>query len=535
MLLLALVPAAPAFADLPYAVPTPVATGPGTQGSPSLDRTTSDPCLAWEDDAGGQWDVIQLFRSLIVPVPAGASAQRHPAGDGYLVVYEDDRAGNWDIFAYDTFPGDAFTPPPAVPERQLSTGVADQLDPDIWNLTVVYEDRSRGNWDIAVYDLATGTGRLLTSHAADQVDPAIDGDRVVFADRRNGNWDVCCYDLARKTVKRLTTSTATQVKPHVRGEIVVWQDKRNGDWDVYAYNFKTGKERRLTTDRHDQTSPQFSGERSVVYEDDRAGTPDIWVCDLKTGLQRRLTDGPAAETGPTAAGRLVAWRDTGADAGDVYRATLLYPSLELSCASTAPAYDSTVRFTGYLRLDHGTADGRKVKVSGSGGTRTVEVVPVDATTGRFSVSLSHVVRKVSLRALFDEAGYLPDKAGPVTVKPKALLTRPSLSALPRGMDDITARDAVITGYLKPRHPAGTSAVKVEIWRYALDPMRGLTWTRVKTVSAKVADYAGYSRYQVKVRLATIVATAKYKVRALHADADHAATVSSFSAVRDLQR
>jgi hypothetical protein len=239
------------------------------------------------------------------------------------------------------------------------------------------------------------------------------------------------------------------------------------------------------------------------------------------------------------AGRLVAWQDAAADAGDVYRAELLYPSLDLSWDTddprTPPAYDSTVRFTGYLRLGHGTPDGRRVKVSGSGGTRTVEVVPVNATTGRYAVTLSHVVRKVSLRALFNDPGYLPDNAGPATVKPKALLTRPSLTALPRGFNDITARDAVVAGYLKPRHAAGTSAVKVEIWRYALDPMNGPAWTLVKTVRAKVADYAGYSRYRVKVRLTTIVASAKYKVRAVHADGDHATTVSSFSAVRDLQK
>lgn len=544
VLLLLLATAGPASADRPYAVPTPVATGVGTQCSPSLGGAKWNPTLAWSDDGSGQWDVFWLSRLVATLVPAGPSAQRHPASEGYLVAYEDDRAGNWDIFLYDTYPSDPYsTPPPAAPEKQLTDGAADQLDPDISYDKVVYEDTGRGNADIAIYDLATSSSRLLTTNRAAQVDPSIDDDKVVFADRRNGQWDVYCYDLTKKTLKRLTMNGAAQVKPDVADGIVVYQDKRNGNWDVYSYNLKSRKERRLTTDRHDQTAPRIGGDRSVVYEDDRAGQADLWVCDLKTGLHRRVTDGAAAQTEPTLAGATVAWRDASVDGGDIFMTELLYPSLSLGWATstpgTPPAYGSNVRFAGYLRLDHGVVDGKRVTVSGTGGTRKVAVVPVDETTGRFSVTLRNVVRKVSLRALFNDPGYLPDKAGPVTVKPKALLTRPSFTVLPRppGIYPLGGpRDVVVSGYLKPRHRAGSRAVKIECWQYVVSLISGGSshWELKKTVRAKVTDFSGYSAYRVQLTLTSGFPSTKWKVRAIHEDADHAKTISSFSAVRNLR-
>ncbi len=537
-----IVTTAPALAEVPYAVPTPAATGVGTQSSPFISGSTWDPRVTWEDDASGQWDLFSLFRAVPTLVPAGASAQRHPVAEGYKVVYEDDRAGNWDIFVYDTFPGDAYDPPPAVPETQLTNDAADQLDPDIDGGVVAYEDRSRGNWDIAIYDLNAGTSRFLTSNTADQVDPAIGDGKVVWADRRNGNWDIYCYDLVKKSLKRLTTNKAAQTRPHIGDDgVVVYQDKRNGDWDVYSYNLATGKERRLTSEGHNQTAPQIDRGRSVVYEDARTGIPHIWVCDLKTSLNRRVTDAPAAQTEPSLAEASVAWRDTQADAGDVHMTSLLYPSLDLGMdydmTSNPTPYDSTVRFEGYLRLDYPSVEGLSVVVSGSGGTRKVAVAPtdVDATTGRYAVKLRHVVRNVTVRALFNDPGHLPDKAGPVTVKAYALLTRPSFTKLPRDTGPVYSfyRDCLVTGYLKPRHRAGSSAVKVQVYKYVTVVTPGETphWELEKSVRAKVKDYGSYSSYRVIVRCGGMFAS-KWKVRAVHADGDHATTSSTFSAVRE---
>ena len=56
---------------------------------------------------------------------------------------------------------------------------------------------------------------------------------------------------------------------------------------------------------------------------------------------------------------------------------------------------------------------------------------------------------------------------------------------------------------------------------------------MKTLSTKVErDYNGYSRYRLDIELRPTAYVRKWKVRAVHADGDHAKTRSSYSVVVD---
>lgn len=532
--LLGLALSAPASADLPYAVPTPLATGPGTQGAPDLSGNGYPPTHAWEDDARGQWDVLALLEIGVTVQPLLDGAQRNPTTYDHILVYEDDRNGNWDLFAYDTYPGSDTVPPPVVRETQLTTDAADQLDPDIFKSTVVYEDWSAGNADIAVVDVTTGIGRRLTTNAADQVDPSIRGTKVVFADRRNGNWDIYCYDLARNTLKRLTTSKAAQTRPQIgRNGLVVYQDRRNGDWDIYSYSLSTGTERRLTTHEADQTAPEIDEYRPVVYEDDRRGQSDLYLYDLETRRNCRLTDGPATEARPSVAGASVAWQDTGLDGGDVYAACVAFPKLELRDPYSVPAYDSTVRISGTLWVPFETGASLPVRVTVNGRSRTVTTGDGDSG-GYLAFSVPHVRRKLVIDASFrGDARHLPDDAERIVVKPRALLTRPQLAKIQPDPDLLYTPILGYTasGVLKPHHASGSRAVKVEWWVYEYTSGWGFVWKLKKTISARVFDYGSYSKYKVEVPY-LLTSPGKWKVRAVHADGDHARTVSSFSVSMD---
>ena len=217
-----------------------------------------------------------------------------------------------------------------------------------------------------------------------------------------------------------------------------------------------------------------------------------------------------------------------------------YPSLSFGWDAddphTPPAYDSTLRFRGTLRVGYGDVGALSALVSGQGSTRKVDVVPNSEDFGTFHVTLRHVRRKVTLRASFPgTARYLAATPDSTSVKPKALLTRPSFTKVPAEEPFlIGAADFAATGYLRPHHRAGSRAVTLQVWVYRTVVKPGETphWELDKTVTPTIKDHEGYSSYQVKVHLAGWGPT-RWKVRALHADADHAKTVSSFSAVRAL--
>ncbi len=520
--------APPVLAAPLYAPEEVIAAGPGQQSAPQYDRTGGMWSVVWEDDAAGDWNLgwVPFTTAWPATLPAFAGAQRDPAVSGSWVVYEDDRNGNWDIYAYDASQVTLPTPPAEPVEVAVTTGPADQVDPAVYGTTVVYADNTNGNWDICAYDLVTGVERHFISNTADQVQPSIEGSKVVFADLRNGNWDIYCYDLSVNQLKRLTTNTASQRSPQIGAGRVVYQDRRNGNWDIYMYTLATGNERRLTTSTYKQTAPQIGRGRSVVFQDDRNGPSDIYLYDLKSNLGKRVTDDPAPQTAPTIFGNEVVWSDARADEGDIYGCDLLYPSFSFAGPDETPAYDSTVKYNGTLSFpDRCSTSACLVEITARGVTRLVPVTDNGSGFGTFSFTLYHVVRKVAVRARFrGDATHLPSESITVTVTPPALLTRPSLAIveMPAPLGPIVFECAA-AGVLKPHHPEGSSAIKLQIWRTNLMG----EWLLMKTLTLKVTNYGDYSRYRA---VFSVSGPSSCKVRAIHEDADHVKTVSAFSPI-----
>jgi beta propeller repeat protein len=489
--------------------------------------------MAWEDDAAGDWDIVVRNGIREVVLPVGTSNQRHPALSRGRVFYEDDRAGNWDIYSYDL--AAAFGTPPvyaADGETAVAAGSGDQRDPAVHGDWVVYEDNSRGNWDIAARNLRTGAVRFLTSHRAAQVDPDIDGNTVVFADRRNGDWDIYSYDLAKNRVRRLTASKAHQTAPSVGQGTVVYQDRRHGHWEVYSLTLSSGKEQRLTSGSSNKTAPQIARvaynnrTRLVVYEDDRRGSTDIYVRDGRTGISKPVTREAGDQRSPVIHQETIAWRDERSGQPDVYGCALEFPTLTFSARSATCGYNAAARFTGSLQLPVGLAEGQVVRVAGFGPTRTAKVVADTETRGHYSIALRNVVRKITVRAWYPgDADHLPAWGGRATVKPQAKLSRPRVTRLSTteagsSLARLTDR-CVVSGTLRPRHRAGSSAVTLLILQYHL--VYG--WQVERKVKVKVSNASGGSAYKVTLRIPNTILP-KRAVQAVHEDADHARTVSA---------
>jgi len=510
----------PADASPLYASPTPVVTGPGTQDAPSQGRNNWP--LAWEDDVSGFWRVALALPTETAAASTAGGVQRHPAVEGNRLVYEDDRNGTWDL--YTTQVTLLYYPVPSQVDAPFATGSGDQLDPAVSGDTVVYESNVAGDWDICARSLSTGVERRLTTGGGDQVDPAIDRNNVVFADHRNGNWDIYRYDLTTGKTTRLTTDRAAQRAPQIRHGVVVYQDHRNGNWDIYAYTLGSGKEHRLTTEPHDQTAPSIATERTVVYEDNRSGVPDIYLCDLATGMNKPVTDDPAAQTQPTVGYTFVAWTDARGGDDDIYGCTLDYPHFTLGGPGDSPAYGSSVEVGGQLLFASDAPAAATIRMQGAGLPNAVPVEwAPDGSTGSYSCTF-RAVRKVTVTAAYrGDANHLPSTVQKVTILPRAALSTPAVKRrfVPNTQAYVHSLSA--SGTLKPRHTAGTKAVTLQVWRLGLTG----NWTLFKSVKVPVRTVNGASVYSAKV-LPAMSMGYRYRVCAVHADADHARTTSAFS-------
>ena len=245
-----------------------------------------------------------------------------------LIVWEDYRndpyggytgtgTGNPDIYLYNISSDKKI--PVCTQKSGDGTRNSAQQNPDIWKNLVVWEDWRNGNADIYIYDLKDPdqpeNGTQLTFNAENQQKPRIWGHYVVWIDYRNGlDGDIYAYNLssdsdgngipdwkeknygvdeANKAIFPVCDNIFEQRDAAIYGSTVVWKDYRNdivgnGNRDIYGYNISSGHEFQICTEKHNQFQPAIYG-NTVVWVDMRTGTPAIYGKNISTGNEFRVS------------------------------------------------------------------------------------------------------------------------------------------------------------------------------------------------------------------------------------------------------
>lgn len=199
-------------------------------------------------------------------------------------------------------------------DRQLTSDAATQTSPDISGDLVVWQEQRDGQSDVFLHDLGTDETRRLTDDPADQIAPRISGNRVVWEDHRHAGRDVYVLDVTGGDAIRLTPETSVQVEPDVSDGRVVWRDDRRAGWGVVLHDLATGEEAWLTTGGSAE-APAISGATVVWLENGR-----IRGRDLATGedLEVPGDQGVRSRDGLAVDGPRVAWTKLDAFEQNVY-------------------------------------------------------------------------------------------------------------------------------------------------------------------------------------------------------------------------
>jgi beta propeller repeat protein len=160
-------------------------------------------------------------------IAAHLNEQNNPYIHENLVVWQDKRDFNWDIYLFDL----------STLEEQYIAGPGNQTTPSVYEDYVVWTDDRGGNEDIFGHDLSTGEEFQITTDSHSQRNPSIYGDLVVWEDNRHGTWDIYGYVVSRAQEFPLIIASGDQQNPVLSDTVLVWEDNRHGTWDIYGYIF----------------------------------------------------------------------------------------------------------------------------------------------------------------------------------------------------------------------------------------------------------------------------------------------------------
>jgi len=130
------------------------------------------------------------------------------------------------------------------PEPLRAAGTANKMatNPAVYGSLIVWQDNRSGDWDIYGFDIKTRKECVICKNTGDQTNPAIYGGVVVWQDNRNGDWDIYGYDIRTGESFPVYVGKGNQTEPAIYDDVVVWTDDRNGAKDIYRNQNKKSEQ-----------------------------------------------------------------------------------------------------------------------------------------------------------------------------------------------------------------------------------------------------------------------------------------------------
>lgn len=270
-----------------------------------------------------------------------------------FVIWQDNRDGDWDIYAYDldrqaeyaicTADGNQINP---------SVGYGYALDESI--IIIAWQDDRNGNNDIYGYkllsdfhDLGFGSEIAICTDPCDQQNPTSAGSYICWQDNRNGNWDIYAklYDEVEPNEVVICGSPGDQIKPDAIFDTVwsapapyygrvIWQDNRNGDWDIYGHDLRDQNDFLVCIKDGNQTNPSC-GSYGFTWQDDRNANNDAYASMCldnycSESFEIAVCTDPNSQIHPGFSEDAIVWQDDRNGGWDIYgyRTNWYYPGTE---------------------------------------------------------------------------------------------------------------------------------------------------------------------------------------------------------------
>jgi TolB protein len=170
-----------------------------------------------------------------------------------------------------------------------------------------HEEGEPEQWDLMIYDIATGETRNLTDspdRGEGFGDWSPDGSRIAFVTDHAVQRDILVMSADGSGEVNITNLPSDDREPSWSpdGTLIAFESNRGtlGPFDIWVMrpdgSSPRNLTRQLTGNQHADWAPD--GTR-LVYESRRDGQSEIYVTEVESGASSRLTDDPGEDTDPT--------------------------------------------------------------------------------------------------------------------------------------------------------------------------------------------------------------------------------------------
>ena len=188
----------------------------------------------------------------------------------------------------------------------------------------------------------------------------------------------------------------------------------------------------------------------------------------------------------------------------------LVPQIAIAATPASPGYGATAYVSGTITFGGSPIVGAKLRLLGGALTATSDAA------GHFSFAVRPSSATWYWVSSDADATYASAMSANTRATPLAYVGRPVVPSWTRH-----TKSFKVYADLKPRHAAGSAGLTFYFDRYQRMSNGKYSYVRLKTVSAKAANYSSWSRSTVLVKLKA----GKWRVQAKHADAGHAVSYS----------
>ena len=187
---------------------------------------------------------------------------------------------------------------------QVTNNSYEDSFPRIKDDYIVWQERNNGDWELFLYNIATGVTTQITDNDYDDLSPQTDGQYVVWQGFDGGEWDIFLWDGSE--IKAISDRGAEDVSPQIANGLIVWTSEPFGEdfvgpSEVVLYDVETQTRTVLSADVDpgntlDDSGARINDEVVIWVQTDDQDNTISYMYDLSNGS---ITENPE-----------YVWRDT---------------------------------------------------------------------------------------------------------------------------------------------------------------------------------------------------------------------------------